>query len=100
LKRQDSKLKGKALAVKVNEVLRGEVDLRQQLGVAWLQAAFSSGWTCDVGVLRKNRGGLNLVRVEGKAEPAKVTQESAMAALGLTAEDLALIASLKDGQGQ
>lgn len=102
LKASNPKLSGKALAAKVNEVLSGEVDLRQQLGLAWLQAAFQSGWTCDAGVLRKSRGGLNLVRVAKAPEaPVKSVEEKRMEALellGLTEADFVAMKQLTEGK--
>lgn len=103
LKAQNPKLSGKELAKKVNEVLKGEVDLRQQLGQAWLTAAFQAGWTCDAGILRKNRGGLNLVRVERDPVAVEKSPEEkrneALAVLGLSEADFAMLKALTAGQG-
>jgi hypothetical protein len=100
LKAQNPKLSGKALAVKVNEVLRGEVDVRQQLGMAWLTMAFQNGWTADVGILRKNRGGLNLVRVDAAREKSESEKRSeAMAVLGLSEADFEVLKQLTAGTG-
>lgn len=98
-------LKGKKLAEKVNEVLRGEVDLRTQLGVAWLQAAYAEGFVPDVGVLRKNRGGLNLVRVDSDeaqvlAKLKTIDKDKALAAMGFSADEISAMKALADAAKQ
>lgn len=101
LVKADPKLKGKKLAEKVNAVLRGEVDVRQQLGVAWLQAAYAEGYVPDAGVLRTKRGGLNLVRVDSEeAEVLKklvnIDKDKALAALGFSPDEIATMKALSD----
>lgn len=98
LKSANPKLSGKELAKRVNETLRGEVDIRQQLGVAWLQAAYQSGYTSDAGRLGKNTGALRLVKVKPEVavledKPA-VNWESALEAFGLSKADIDAIRAL------
>jgi hypothetical protein len=60
-----SGLTGKKAEHWVNAILRGETDLRQQLGIAWLQSKFQDGYTCGQGKLTKSgdSGALELIRV-------------------------------------
>jgi hypothetical protein len=94
-------LKGKKLAEKVNEVLRGEVDVRCQLGVAWLQASYQDGFVPNVGELRKNTGVLKLVRVDSDeaqvlAKLKTIDKNKALAALGYSPEEIEAMNAIAD----
>lgn len=70
---------GKDLKDAVNAVLRGEIDLRTQLGVAWLQASYAEGFVPDIGDLRKNSGSLKLVKAGDDAMKKLESDNAAMA---------------------
>ena len=70
---------GQALKDAVNEVLRGETDLRTQLGVAWLQASYAEGFVPDIGDLKKNTGVLKLVKAEDDATKKLKDQNAELA---------------------
>jgi hypothetical protein len=78
-------LKGTELTEKVNECLVSEGAQRLILATAWVQSAAQNGFLPDVGDLRKNTGTLRMVKP--KVTAMKITQEAALAALGLTVEE-------------
>lgn len=71
LKGANPKMSGKELAKRVNDTLRGERDVREQLGIAWYQATVQSGYVPDKGEHGKNGAVLRFVRVKAE-EPAPV----------------------------
>jgi hypothetical protein len=96
-------VEGKELTSQVNEVLLGEKDLRQQLGQAWLQAAFQDGMMPDFGKTNKkgDKATLSLVKVTEKDRPDAASTIAALKAGEITltdeeeAELLNLLASKK-----
>ena len=96
-KYKDLGFKGAELTAKVNETLLGQVDMREVVGVAWLQRAFQLGFACDEGILRKKTGALKLVKVTPAvvAEPAPITTEAAVEVLKkLSREELQALLGL------
>ena len=87
--------KGRELTEQVNAVLRGETDLAWAKHDAAVSALRSAGYIPSAVEARKATGVVRYVRpVEAKAAKATVSRESALAALGLTEEQLAQLASL------
>jgi glutamate-1-semialdehyde aminotransferase len=71
-KAQNPKLSGKALSKMVNETLRGEKSLREQLGAAFLQSCYQNGMILDRGEITKGGAKLVLVNVAPKVEAVSV----------------------------
>lgn len=64
-------LKGKKLAHAVNDVLKGEVEVRQQLGVAYLQAAHQGGFVISEGSMKDRTGNIKLIKVDAPVKPTQ-----------------------------
>jgi hypothetical protein len=67
-------LSGKALTKAVNETLRGEKDIRQQMLMAYVQAAHQNGFMADVSKANKkgNKLVIEMIKPEGKVSIAEV----------------------------
>jgi len=68
LKLANPKLSAKALSSKVNETLRGERSVREQLGIAWVQACYQDGLVPSHGERTHNGACL---RMKAAPEPQK-----------------------------
>ena len=66
-------LKGKALTKAVNSVLTGEKSLREQLGVAFVQACIQNGKIPDRGEVTKN--GAKLIFVNAVEQPDSIDEK-------------------------
>lgn len=96
LKAADPKMSNKALARKVNETLRGERDLREQVFSAYTQALFQDGFVPDKGTMGKSSASVRFVKVgDVKAEAAEKAKEATEAkAVALSDENAALVAKI------
>lgn len=100
-----SGITGKDLTKRVNETLRGEKDIRQQLATALMQAYFQEGFIPELGSVNKKetRAKIEFVKpvVALKvSELADLTRNQQLAVLkelqrltGVTAEDIAALKS-------
>lgn len=99
LKMADPKLSAKALSRKVNEVLRGERAVREQLGMAWLQACYQDGLVPSHGERTKSGAKLVMKSAPEPIEAPTVSEElivekvskleALLKSLGATDEDIA-----------
>jgi hypothetical protein len=91
-------VKGKELTKMVNETLRGEKDLRQQIGVACIQAAIQAGYIPDCFEENKagTKGVFRMVKPEVVKEKTISEQIAELAAkkAELSAADLATLKAL------
>jgi hypothetical protein len=83
-------IKGKELTKRVNETLRGEKDLRQQLGMAWLQAQYQAGYVPDMGKTNKAQDKCSIVLIKA-APKVEVSKEQVDA---MTKEERAALIAL------
>lgn len=72
-------MKGNALTAWVHEQFFASKPAREQLGVAWVQAAIQDGYVPDAGTRAKNSATLRLVKPKSpKASAAEVTLASVL----------------------
>lgn len=86
----------KGLSEAVNAVLRGEVDMREQLAVAWLQGSFQSGFVPDEALTFDKTASLKLVKVPKKVVEVSETVDSLKAAIAAAQAKLAAMESAGD----
>ena len=71
-------LAGKELTKMVNQTLRGEKDMRQQLGTAYMQALFQDGFVPDFANVNKNATKATVVMVK-PVEKLRITEDQVKA---------------------
>jgi hypothetical protein len=87
-------LKGSALKDEVNKVLTGGKDMAWAMFDANTSVKRSAGFIPDYDDVRKNTSTVRFVRPE-RVEPQTISRDAALAALGLTEEQLKALAPAK-----
>jgi len=82
-----SGLKGKELTKAVNQTLRGEKDLRQQMGLAYMQALYQDGFMPDLGKLNKKGDKAQITMVKPMARVSAKDVQDAIATGAMTKEE-------------
>lgn len=93
LKAQNPDLKGKALSKAVNNVLTGEKTLREQLGVAFVQACIQNGKVPDRGEVTKNGARLIFVNAAPIVEAVSVETDYE----NMSADDISVLLKKLEG---
>jgi len=85
---------GKELTKAVNQTLRGEKDLRNQLGAAYLQASFQEGFVMDMSNVNKNQTKMTIVLVK-PTDKIRITEEHIKAMSDEERKDLLALLGVK-----